>query len=161
MNKFFSVILLFLFSGIFLIGIENSEKEKFQKLEKDLMQEIEKEKSPDEQKENIEMDTFKAIQSQIKKHMKKIEYFYNKTLENKPNLKGKIVIQITITSKGLVEKCKIISSTLEDKEFENTIIKKITKWKFTEINENLPPFVFSFVFFPPYIENTEQEKKTY
>jgi TonB family protein len=155
------------FGSVFFLLLSLSfAGERGEELEKELKEEwgkeLEKLEKKEEKPENKEVTTFKMIRQQIKQYMKKIEYYYNRQLEDKPKLKGKIVIQITINPKGKVEKYKVISSTLEDKEFEQEILKRVKRWKFSKmVGRKLPPIVFSFVFFPPHTEEMEEESPTY
>ena len=55
---------------------------------------------------------------------------YTRALRENPALQGKVVVEITIAPSGEVTAAKIISSELNDAEFENKLIARIRMFKF-------------------------------
>jgi periplasmic protein TonB len=55
---------------------------------------------------------------------------YNRALREQPELKGKLVIELTITPAGDVTACSVISSELNNDELERKIVARIKLFKF-------------------------------
>jgi outer membrane biosynthesis protein TonB len=71
--------------------------------------------------------SFKAYEGRLKS-------FYDKTIQVKPSLKGVMIVKITIAADGTVARCDIISSSLNDKKFENEIARTILEqFRFSKI----------------------------
>lgn len=55
---------------------------------------------------------------------------YNRALRKDPSLRGKVVLELTITPSGKVTKCKILSSELNDPKLERKLVSRIKLFKF-------------------------------
>jgi len=88
-----------------------------------------------------------SIRDVILSYMGRITYTYNRFLKKNPDLKGKIVLEMTIAASGEVTSCKIISSTVGDPEFEQAIIAVVQRFKFKPIPEGEITVENPFVFF--------------
>jgi protein TonB len=55
---------------------------------------------------------------------------YSRALRDKPDLKGKVVLEITIASTGEVLDCKVVSSELNDPELERRLIARVKLFRF-------------------------------
>jgi TonB family protein len=55
---------------------------------------------------------------------------YSRALRDNPDLKGKIVLEITISPNGDVLNCVVISSELKDAELERKLIARVKTFKF-------------------------------
>jgi len=88
------------------------------------------------------------IKSIIRKSIKKIQQCYESELLNNPMLSGKISLEITINSKGVVTGVKVVSNTLEGDGGEAVaacMMKEVKKLKFPKSNGEVKinyPFVF-------------------
>ncbi|HXN07378.1 MAG TPA: hypothetical protein VN944_09980 [Nitrospiria bacterium] len=72
--------------------------------------------------------SFKAYEGRLKS-------YYDRILVNRPDLKGIMVIRITLAADGHVLKCDIVSSDLNDKAFEGEISRIIQEqFKFAAIS---------------------------
>ncbi len=60
----------------------------------------------------------------------KLYSIYNRARRKNPGLKGKIVLNITISPGGLVTQVKIVSSELNDKKLERRLLSRIKQFKF-------------------------------
>ena len=60
----------------------------------------------------------------------KLFSLYNRARRKNPNLKGKIILEITIAPSGKVTKIIIVSSELNDKSLESGLLKRIKAFKF-------------------------------
>lgn len=68
------------------------------------------------------------VQAVVIKHNKAIQYCYERALKRNPNLKGKLVLRITITPQGTVKDVKIVSSTLNNRKVEQCVLNRIRRW---------------------------------
>jgi TonB family protein len=59
-----------------------------------------------------------------------IDAMYARALRDKPALQGKVVIELTITPSGDITAAKIVSSDLNDPEFESKLLARIRLFKF-------------------------------
>lgn len=71
-----------------------------------------------------------SIREAVMKKMSSIKYCYESQLKKNPNLQGKIVVNFTIDKNGEVSRYSIESSTLNDEEVENCILRVIRRIKF-------------------------------
>ena len=55
---------------------------------------------------------------------------YSRALRDNPDLKGKVVLEITIASTGEVLDCKVVSSELNDPELERKLIARVKLFRF-------------------------------
>ncbi|MBT3012393.1 MAG: TonB family protein [Candidatus Thiodiazotropha sp. (ex Lucina aurantia)] len=55
---------------------------------------------------------------------------YNRALRKDPTLRGKVVLELTITPAGKVTRCVILSSELNDKKLERKLVSRIKLFKF-------------------------------
>ncbi|MEW8259028.1 MAG: AgmX/PglI C-terminal domain-containing protein, partial [Candidatus Thiodiazotropha taylori] len=55
---------------------------------------------------------------------------YNRALRKDPSLRGKVVLELTITPAGKVSKCRIISSELNNPKLERKLVSRIKLFKF-------------------------------
>ncbi len=77
-----------------------------------------------------------VVNKVINSHKGAIEHCYRKELKNNPKLKGKMLITITIMPNGNVKNCKILYSSVRNRNVENCVIKNVRNWKdFPEIDK--------------------------
>ena len=55
---------------------------------------------------------------------------YARALRDNPALQGKVVLQITISPAGDITEAKVLSSDLNDPEFESKLLARIKLFKF-------------------------------
>jgi protein TonB len=55
---------------------------------------------------------------------------YSRALRDNPDLKGKVVLEVTIAANGDVLNCTIVSSELKDPELEHKLIARVKLFKF-------------------------------
>jgi Ca-activated chloride channel family protein len=65
------------------------------------------------------------IQRIIKQQIPSIEVCYQKALEKKTNIQGKVTLQLFIGPKGRVTKVSLVSSKLNDQNLEQCVLQKI------------------------------------
>jgi TonB family protein len=65
----------------------------------------------------------------------RLTYIYNKYLKHNPALQGKLVVEVVIAADGSVNAVKIVSSNMNQPEFEREVVNFIRKWKYAPIDE--------------------------
>src|ERR1043165_4298123 len=55
---------------------------------------------------------------------------YTRALRDKPDLQGKLVLELTIDSDGAVTRCEVVSSELNDPELERKLVARIKLFQF-------------------------------
>jgi TonB family protein len=55
---------------------------------------------------------------------------YSRALRDKPDLKGKVVLELTIAPDGEITKCSIVSSELNDPDLERKLVARIKLFRF-------------------------------
>lgn len=83
--------------------------------------------------ENGEGRAAPDIMKVLRRRVPELRLIYNKHLEKNPGFEGKIVIEFTITPKGKINNISIVSSNTYFEEFDNEIVKAISRWKFPKI----------------------------
>jgi protein TonB len=74
--------------------------------------------------------TEEAITIVFDQNKSKLYSIYNRARRTNPNLKGKIVLEITISPAGKVIKIKVVSSELNDSRLESRLVKRIKLFSF-------------------------------
>ena len=60
----------------------------------------------------------------------KLYSIYNRARRKNPNLKGKIVLEITVAPNGKVTRIKVVSNELKDKKLESRLVNRIKQFDF-------------------------------
>ena len=55
---------------------------------------------------------------------------YSRALRDKPELKGKLVLELTISPAGDITRCEVVSSELNDPDLERKLVSRIKLFKF-------------------------------
>lgn len=74
--------------------------------------------------------TREEIQTVFDQNKGAVYALYNRALRKDPTLRGKVVLELTISPSGKVTKCKIVSSELNDKRLERKLVSRIKLFKF-------------------------------
>ncbi|MBI5193626.1 MAG: energy transducer TonB [Nitrospirae bacterium] len=74
-----------------------------------------------------------SIKEVLTSYSGSIAFLYRKALRDNPALKGTITVEFTIEPTGKIINARIASSTVNDHEFEDEVLKCIQTWRF-------PPF---------------------
>jgi periplasmic protein TonB len=59
-----------------------------------------------------------------------IDALYARALRDKPNLQGKLVLELTIGADGSVTRCEVVSSELNDPELERKLAARVRLFRF-------------------------------
>ncbi len=73
---------------------------------------------------------------------------YNRARRKNPGLKGKIILELTITPSGKVTQIKIVSSELNDAKLESSILKRIKQFNFGAQEVKEVKVTYPIVFLP-------------
>ncbi len=90
-----------------------------------------------------------SVHEIILSYIDKLQALYNRRLDKRPSLKGKITVKFFIDPFGRVANASIIESTVNDTLLEQATLQQIMHWKFehilsnTDITQCVWPFVFS------------------
>lgn len=87
-----------------------------------------------------------AIASVVKSKISGIKYCYEKELKNNPKLAGKVTVNFTIGETGEVTQYAIESSTLNNAEVEQCILRMIRRWKFPAPSGGTVNVSYPFIF---------------
>lgn len=74
--------------------------------------------------------TRSEVERVIDKNKGGLYALYSRALRDKPGLRGKIVLSYAIGPDGTVTKCSVVSSTLDDRELENGIVRRFSSINF-------------------------------
>jgi TonB family protein len=74
--------------------------------------------------------TREEIQTVFDQNKGAVYALYNRALRKDPTLRGKVVLELTISPGGRVTKCRIVSSELNDKKLERKLVSRIKLFKF-------------------------------
>ena len=55
---------------------------------------------------------------------------YTRALREKPDLRGKLVLELTIAADGSITRCEVVSSELNDPELERRLVARIKQFRF-------------------------------
>lgn len=73
---------------------------------------------------------------------------YSRALRSNPDLKGKVVFELTITPAGEIAACRIVSSELGDAELENKLVARVKLFKFAARDVEAITITKPIEFFP-------------
>ncbi|WP_230556862.1 AgmX/PglI C-terminal domain-containing protein [Teredinibacter turnerae] len=73
---------------------------------------------------------------------------YNRERRKKPGLKGKIVLELTISPEGVVTDARIVSSELDDPSLERRLLARVKMFKFEQSTVEPVTVVFPVEFLP-------------
>ena len=59
-----------------------------------------------------------------------IHALYTRALRDKPDLQGKLVLELTIGADGSVQRCEVVSSDLNDPELERKLVSRVKLFRF-------------------------------
>lgn len=59
-----------------------------------------------------------------------IDSMYQRALRERPDLQGKVVLELTIAPDGSVQRCEIVSSELNDPELERKLVARVKSFRF-------------------------------
>ena len=82
----------------------------------------------------------------VRAHANAIKFCYEKELQRKPTLAGKIEVYWVIVPDGSVEKSKIASTTMEDSAVEGCVARQVKQWVFPKSDGRTVVQSYPFLF---------------
>lgn len=82
----------------------------------------------------------------VRAHSNAIKFCYEKELQRKPTLAGKIEVYWTIQPDGSVDKSKIASSSMEDAAVEGCVARQVKQWVFPKSDGRTVVQSYPFLF---------------
>ncbi|MFQ5603225.1 MAG: TonB family protein [bacterium] len=76
----------------------------------------------------------------------RMTYIYNKYLKQNPDMSGKLVVEVVIAANGKVESTKIITSTMNNSDFDREILNLIRRWKYPAIDNGTVTVTYPLFF---------------
>ncbi len=87
-----------------------------------------------------------AVRRVIRFHLAEVRSCYERALNKKSSIEGKLSVKFEIVSKGRVRSASVSSSTIGDKSVEDCIVNRLRSWEFPEPPEGTVATVnFPFV----------------
>jgi hypothetical protein len=87
-----------------------------------------------------------AIAAVVRKHLRQIQYCYEKNLMLNPKLAGKLIMEWTITTSGSVSVVKTKSNTMQTPAVAMCVSAKIKGWKFPRPKGGIVVVSYPFIF---------------
>jgi len=75
-----------------------------------------------------------SVRSVLRSYQGRLTYIYNKYLKRNPELQGKMVVEVVISARGRVSNVKLVSSSMNQPDFEREILNFVKKWKYASID---------------------------
>ena len=89
-----------------------------------------------------------SISRVIKRKRAILDYCYKKALAKKPNLQGKVLVEIQFSKEGTFERSRIVRSSLLDQSVESCIQGRLKRFKFPKISNGPASWRFPLRFSP-------------
>ncbi len=77
-----------------------------------------------------------AVRRTVRENLRQVQACYEKELSKIPGLTGKVTVGWDIIAGGRVQNAKVISSTLNNKNVENCIVRRLRAWRFINPPKN-------------------------
>jgi TonB family protein len=88
-----------------------------------------------------------AIQRVVQREAQRLKRVYEDWLKRDPALSGRLTVKFTILASGAVSNVSVVKSTMNNQEFDETILRYIKRWQFPEVSGGTPvEVVYPFVF---------------
>lgn len=91
--------------------------------------------------------TLESIAEVVEGYKGGISFLYNKALRTNPTLRGTVTVEFTIAASGEVIDCKVVTSSVNDPSFEESLIKRILQWRFPAIQAGDVAVLYPIVFY--------------
>ncbi|MBO6933717.1 MAG: DUF2330 domain-containing protein [Deltaproteobacteria bacterium] len=90
----------------------------------------------------------------IRRHINEVRFCYEQGLTREPDLAGRVVLQLEVTSEGRVRASSITESEIDDDQVKQCLAQAGRRWSFPQVDGGgtvtiTHPFVFSKVTAPP------------
>jgi len=82
----------------------------------------------------------------LNRNLGRLQYIYEKYLQQNPRIGGKIEVEVMIRSDGTVSKVTFLSSEIPLQPFLDELAAAIKRWRFEAIDEGRVRVVYPLVF---------------
>ena len=89
-----------------------------------------------------------SITMVIDQNKSKLYSIYNRARRKDPSIKGKIILEITITPAGKVSRIKVVSSELNNKRLESRLVSRIKQFNFGAMKVETVTVTYPIEFLP-------------
>lgn len=88
-----------------------------------------------------------AILRVVQRETQRLKRVYEDWLKRDPALSGRLTIKFTILPSGAVSNVSVVKTTINNPEFDETILRYIRRWQFPVVSDGTPvEVVYPFVF---------------
>lgn len=87
-----------------------------------------------------------ALLAVVRRYAAGIQYCYDEQLKSQPELRGKLVVSITVTPSGKVSETHVVQDTLGSSAVSGCVLSQIQGWNFGQVTEGEVTFRTPFVF---------------
>ena len=91
--------------------------------------------------------TYEEISEVVEKYKAGVSFIYNRALRKNPGLRGTVTTEFTISAIGDVIDAKVVTSSMENSSFEESLLQRILQWKFPPIPVGDVTVVYPIVFY--------------
>ena len=85
----------------------------------------------------------------VRRYAPGIQFCYDNELKKKPNLRGKLVVSLTVLADGSVSEVFVVDDSLSSGAVKNCVLAQIRGWQFPAIPQGSVSFKTPFIFTPP------------
>lgn len=78
----------------------------------------------------------------------KLLALYNRQLQKQPDLQGFLTVEFVISPQGRVVQCRIVTSSVSDPAFEESVIREILRWTFPSVDQGTTTVLYPLSFSP-------------
>lgn len=89
-----------------------------------------------------------AIRRVVNRNKGTIEQCYNNELKRTPNLRGRLVVEVTINKSGTVGGAQLVSATLSSAPVQQCVLRAVRSWMFSPAPGEEVIFSYPFIFEP-------------
>jgi TonB family protein len=90
-----------------------------------------------------------SLLSVVRRYAPGIRFCYDNELKKNPNLRGKLVISITVLASGQVSEAFVVEDSLRSPAVTQCVLSQIRGWQLPAIPHGVITFKTPFVFTPP------------
>ncbi|MBI3994893.1 MAG: energy transducer TonB [Nitrospirae bacterium] len=90
--------------------------------------------------------TYESIAQVVDSYKGGISFLYNKALRENPTLRGTVTVEFIIAANGEVIDCRVVSSSMSNPLFEESLLKRVLQWKFPPVPAGDVTITYPIVF---------------
>ncbi|HSG05587.1 MAG TPA: AgmX/PglI C-terminal domain-containing protein [Nitrospiria bacterium] len=94
----------------------------------------------------VNLRSYESIAEVVESYKGSLHFIYNKALRTNPTLRGTVTIEFILAPSGGVLECRVASTTMDDPEFEEALVKRVLGWKFPAVEEGEVTITYPLVF---------------